>query len=216
MTGCHLLHISFCRHRLAALANAAPPDDSRWPCTDPHRPSICFLRQTCQRSSHHSGCHLWLWRCITVQPFRFLPGRMVHSTQGTGVWNLVGRHRGRRCGGTPHHELVSESIWLSDDPEDVGCHYCESSMSESRICNAKHARLPVAVHSDNTTDHKNQATSTLSAQWIDPAFESSLLPHPDILDPSSGEHHRRAGIFHAIHLSTVYAVPISSLVSCLP
>ena len=62
---------------------------------------------------------------------------------------------------------------------------------------------PVAGRIDDTPDHCNQATSAFTTQGIDPAFESSLSPHPSILDLSGGEHHPRVRIFHAFYLLTM-------------
>ena len=62
------------------------------------------------------------------------------------------------------------------------------------------AELPLAVHPDNPLDLSHQTPPASPVQGNAPPTKSSLLSQRDILDPSSGKHHRRIRIFYAIHL----------------
>ena len=54
---------------------------------------------------------------------------MVHSAEGTGVWNIVGRNRNRRYGGAGRYGMEPGKVWISDDFEDVG-RCCRESKSK--------------------------------------------------------------------------------------
>ena len=52
---------------------------------------------------------------------------MVHSAEGTGVWNIVGRNRDSRYGGAGGAGVEPGKVWVPNDFENVGCRCRESN-----------------------------------------------------------------------------------------